>query len=156
MAYNFRRVQREFGSFMRQYRRISNTNFDPNDRGYDRKIEEMTRRMKPEDLYKIMTDSDKNIDELDWPFADPMNVAVFTSKQIIKGKCPVLHVSHDEEDGAWQFHTGSNIKEEDAMIVSLKEIYNFDKSIGLLADLPFGYIAERKDINSEWIIKKHE
>jgi hypothetical protein len=39
-----------------------------------------------------------------WPFNDPPNVAVFTGKAIAEdGQC-ICYVSHDDEDGAWQFH----------------------------------------------------
>jgi hypothetical protein len=38
-----------------------------------------------------------------WPFDDPSNVAVITTKSIAFGRKPVLLVTHDEEDDAWQF-----------------------------------------------------
>jgi hypothetical protein len=154
MANNFERIKREFGSFIRQYKRKSHKSFDPNDRGYDRKVEDKIKRMNPEDLYKIMNDSGHNEKEEYWPFDDPENVAVFTSKRIIKDKEPILYVSHDEEDGAWQFHSGNTVKTEEAMIVSLMELYLHDSSIGLLADLPCGYIAERKSRRHPWERRK--
>lgn len=52
-----------------------------------------------------------------WPFADPWNVAVFTTRQIVRDGEPILHVSHDWDDGAWQFHTGAGrVYERDAMV----------------------------------------
>ena len=39
----------------------------------------------------------------DWPFADPTNVATITVRQIVRDGQPILHVSHDHEDGGWQF-----------------------------------------------------
>ena len=45
---------------------------------------------------------------------------------------PILYVSHDEDDGMWQFLCGSNHNIEDASIVSLFEVYNIDYSICLL------------------------
>src|SRR5947209_12602760 len=38
-----------------------------------------------------------------WPFAEPEDLAVFTLKRIVRGESPILMVSHDEDDGGWQF-----------------------------------------------------
>jgi hypothetical protein len=38
-----------------------------------------------------------------WPFHDSPNVAVITLVQIIEQGHPVLYVTHDDDDGAWQF-----------------------------------------------------
>lgn len=38
-----------------------------------------------------------------WPFEDPQNVAVFTVRSILDGDDWIYYVTHDEEDGAWQF-----------------------------------------------------
>ncbi len=87
----------------------------------------------------------------DWPFADPKNVAVFTTTQILRSGQPILRVSHDEEDGAWQFHTGAaQVETKDLMIVALEEIVEHDRSICELADLPFGWFAERDGIGDSW------
>ena len=42
----------------------------------------------------------------DWPFDDPPNVAVVTTRDVTEDKVPILFVSHDRDDGAWQFLTG--------------------------------------------------
>jgi hypothetical protein len=86
-----------------------------------------------------------------WPFDDPQNVAVFTTKQIIEKQKPILFVSHDEEDGAWQFHDGDLTSSEDARIVSLLQIVTIDPSIMDLADLPYGWEASR---NSKVVVQK--
>ena len=93
---------------------------------------------------------------MDWPFNDLENVAAFTSTKVMRDKEPILYVSHDEDDGAWQFHTGEITKMEEAMIVTLKEVYIQDSSIGLLAKLQYGYVAERQSNNHEWVIRKKE
>ena len=41
-----------------------------------------------------------------WPFADPKDVAVITLKSIAMGGSPVLHVTHDADDGMWQYLDG--------------------------------------------------
>jgi hypothetical protein len=86
----------------------------------------------------------------DWPFSDPQNVAVFTTGKVIFENHPILYVVHDEEDGAWQFHTGEDVNIEDAKIVALSEIAKRDPSILELADLPIGWGAVRTSQDDEW------
>lgn len=86
----------------------------------------------------------------DWPFGDSKKVAAITVRQIIKDGQPILYVIHDSEDGGWQFLTGGEVTTEDALVVSLGEIYEFDPSIGELADLPLGWTAERGVVGEPW------
>jgi hypothetical protein len=87
----------------------------------------------------------------DWPFADPKNVAVFTTTQIFRSGQPILRVSHDDDDGAWQFHTGvAKVETKDLMIVALEEMVEHDHTICELADLPCGWLAERDSIGGSW------
>ncbi|SHJ97022.1 hypothetical protein SAMN02745163_02955 [Clostridium cavendishii DSM 21758] len=86
----------------------------------------------------------------EWKFNDVENTAVFTTMQVINEDMPILYVSHDEEDGAWQFHHGENINIEDAMIVSLAHMVYLDGTLTQLVDLPLGWIATRKSINDSW------
>jgi hypothetical protein len=85
-----------------------------------------------------------------WTFSDPENVAVITTKSILQG-AGVLYVSHDEEDGAWQFLDGQSVSEADAAVVSLREIVEMDNSLMQLADLPLGWIAWRENKTQPWI-----
>ena len=64
-------------------------------------------------------------------------------------------MSRDEDDGMWQFHSGDMIKTEDGMIVSLKELFEIDNSIGQLARMPLGYVAERKNKQNDWTIRRN-
>jgi hypothetical protein len=86
---------------------------------------------------------------------DRLNVAVLTTNSVLAGR-PILHVSHDEEDGAWQFHTGETISVEDARIVSLKRIIDLDPSVLSLADLPLGWVATRSEIDTAWQRSKRD
>jgi len=86
-----------------------------------------------------------------WPFADPRNVAVFTTTHVVRGRKPILHVSHDAEDGAWQFHSDSpTASAADILVVALEEMVDYDPTICDLADLPCGWIAERDKLGSPW------
>lgn len=86
----------------------------------------------------------------DWPFADPRNVAVFTTRQVFGSGQPILRVTHDAEDGAWQFHAGDSARAADAMVVALEEVLARDVSIAELADLPLGWRAERAAVGQPW------
>jgi hypothetical protein len=55
-----------------------------------------------------------------WLFDDPPNVAVLTTHHILEGG-EILFVSHDQDDGGWQFHTGEAVSEHDVKVVALKE-----------------------------------
>jgi hypothetical protein len=67
---------------------------------------------------------------------------------------PILRVSHDADDGAWQFHYGGPVSTKDAMIVALEEVLKIDPTIASLANLPLGYYATRNDRASAWKIRK--
>jgi hypothetical protein len=56
----------------------------------------------------------------EWPFEDPPNVATYTVRQIVEDGHPILQVSHDAEDGAWQFLEQETPREEDAIEVAPK------------------------------------
>src|SRR3954464_15647273 len=87
-----------------------------------------------------------------WPFADPENVLVFTSRDIVQYGMWVHYVSHDAGDGAWQFHSvkGAPVSESDARVVLLKNIVAQDPSLLSLADLPIGWCAWREAKESLW------
>ena len=85
-----------------------------------------------------------------WPFSDPENVVTLTVRQIVDGLQPILWVSHDDEDGMWQFLTGDPISMTDAMLVSLRSIYQRDPSIAELVDLPCGWKAWRRVKGEPW------
>jgi hypothetical protein len=87
----------------------------------------------------------------EWPFDDPPNVATHTTRQIVRDGRPILYVSHDEDDGAWQFHTGdAEVSLWDGMIVCLSEMVRSDPSLLALADLPYGWVAFRESVDSPW------
>ncbi|WP_199884110.1 hypothetical protein [Anaerosinus massiliensis] len=85
-----------------------------------------------------------------WLFEDGKNVMVMTTKNIIKNHTAIVYVSHDEEDGMWQFHDGLDVDMNDAMLVSLEEIITLDSELMKLYDLPIGWIAWRDNKDSVW------
>lgn len=87
----------------------------------------------------------------DWPFDDPPNVAVITTKRIIREGYPILCVVHDDEEGDWQFLDGLDVTVDDGSVVGLGSIVNQDRTILELADLPYGWYAERPTVNAAWV-----
>ncbi|WP_455853282.1 hypothetical protein [Pantoea endophytica] len=89
----------------------------------------------------------------EWPFNDlPTSVAI-VDKLIITDGNWISYVSHDSDDGVWQFHSyrSEPLNADDAMLLGLEEVYKIDSSIGLLADLPLGWCAWRAAENSLWM-----
>jgi len=58
MAKKKNRLEGELGAFVQQYARKSDPHSDPNDRRYDRTIEERVKRMDPEELSQLLHGSD--------------------------------------------------------------------------------------------------
>ena len=84
-------------------------------------------------------------------FNEELNVAVFTTKFVIRNGEPILNVYHHEDDGAWEF-TGATqaIEDKDYLVVSLERVINFDSSVLELADLSLGEAAYRSSVDAPW------
>jgi hypothetical protein len=91
---------------------------------------------------------------MDFPFYDAPNTATIVCCHVLDKDKPILYVSHDEEDGMWQFLCGETHCEAEARIVSLLGVLEIDYSIGQLADMQCGCYAERKNGDDNWIIKQ--
>ena len=89
-----------------------------------------------------------------YPFGEPKNTAIITCSHIVENDADILYVSHDEEDGMWQFLCGRIHMQEQARVVSLDEIFKLDNTVSELANMFCGYVAERKNKSSKWKIKK--
>jgi len=85
-----------------------------------------------------------------WPFADPPETEVITLARILKGDAPLRLVTHDEDDGSWQFLDGDQVFEEDAALVTLGFMAMLEPSILELGDLPIGWQAIRDDPDQPW------
>jgi len=86
-----------------------------------------------------------------WKFPADPHAGVFTTRRIISGGERIVYVSHDIEDGAWQFHGASESKRDDALLVCLHHILDKEPAIGELADLPLGWSASRENPDAPWI-----
>jgi hypothetical protein len=73
-----------------------------------------------------------------WPFADSPTTAVITLRQIIEQGHTIRYVSHDQDDGAWQFLNGEDINTDDARVVALRE---YSSAIRRLQNWPICHLA---------------
>ncbi|HZZ34827.1 MAG TPA: hypothetical protein VFE03_03815 [Caulobacteraceae bacterium] len=93
------------------------------------------------------------MDDERWPFDDPPNVATITTRKVMSGEHVVDYVTHDQDDGGWQFLSrqaaGPDTKE--AMLVGLANIVSKDPSLAELADLPLGWCAWRRGRGEPWV-----
>jgi predicted adenylyl cyclase CyaB len=85
-----------------------------------------------------------------WPFEEPEGTEVITLERILRGASSVLLVTHDEDDGAWQFLDGEHVFEDDGAVVCLGEMVQFDPSLGELGDLAVGWYAWREEPGRPW------
>ncbi len=130
----------------------------PEDEGFDKAFEQplmqptaaMTR---VEDDFWASTDPKSSL--FNWKFPDPPHTRVFLSETVHKGTEAVTYVSHDAEDGAWQFLSDSMSDGGGPIISCFHHPIDRDPSLAELADLPLGWYAERNKVGEPWIRKEH-
>lgn len=86
-----------------------------------------------------------------WNFQQPRNLAVITLHRVVAGDSDVLQVSHDEDDGGWQFLDDAVFAETDALVVGLGRMIDSDPTLAELADLPEGFVATRRSKTEAWV-----
>ena len=86
----------------------------------------------------------------DWKFPDNPHTGVFLSKAVHGGSEPVNFVSHDADDGAWQF-LGDSMSDSGAVVVCFHHPVDSDPSLKELTDLPLGWYAERAAPGEPWV-----
>lgn len=84
-----------------------------------------------------------------WKFPDPPHTGVFLSAAVNSGAESVTYVSHDIEDGAWQF-LGDSMSDGNAVVCCFHHPVDKDRSLEELADLPLGCWAERTGPGQPW------
>lgn len=89
-------------------------------------------------------------------FKESGNTAVFTTKYVVIDKKDITTVSHEKEDGAWQFFSDDPLDnfEDVVKVVGLGEIIKLDSTVLELADMPEGFTAKRKHKADDWIIQE--
>lgn len=82
-------------------------------------------------------------DEKGFPFADAPDTAAIVCRHVLEEGAPVTYVSHDEDDGMWQFLCGGLHETADARLVSLYSVWRRDESVGGLCEMPLRFVARR-------------
>ena len=87
-----------------------------------------------------------------WLFRDSPNVAVITHRNVLSGEKPIGLVTHDADDGGWQFLSDETLPLDasDGRVVALGEIVALDPTVLSLADLPVGWRAWRTSTQDPW------
>ena len=83
-------------------------------------------------------------------FNENPRLGVLTTAPVLAG-APIMMVSHDADDGGWQFLCGTTTDPADGRIIHLQEVVDMDPSLTVLADLPRGWVAFRTSIHGEWM-----
>ncbi|GMT48494.1 MAG: hypothetical protein IEMM0008_0033 [bacterium] len=86
-----------------------------------------------------------------YKFSDPKNTASIMCSHVLENQMPILYVTHDEDDGGWQFLCGAeNHEDQHGRIIALFEVTTIDPSVNKLYDMPPGVGAERESRNDQW------
>jgi hypothetical protein len=87
-----------------------------------------------------------------WKFRDAPNTVVISEKRLGQKGSWIACVTHDVEDGMWQFITNGTLELslDQALVLSLGEIVAIDPSVNDVADLPLGWRAVRSTPESSW------
>jgi hypothetical protein len=84
----------------------------------------------------------------EFKFREARNLAIFTTRQWLELRKPILRVVHDH-DGDWQFLTGDQMP-EDIRPVALEQLVLSDKTLNDVFDLNYGETADRDAIGGPW------
>jgi hypothetical protein len=84
-----------------------------------------------------------------WAFAEDPDLGVITTSAVLAG-APILMISHDADDGGWQFLCGTTTDPADGRIVHLKDIVAMDPTVAEVADIPLGWVAFRSGSGGRW------
>lgn len=130
----------------------------PEEEGFDNAFEQPL--MQPEAPMTLVEDdfwasADPESSLFNWKFADDPHTRVFISEPVHKKAEPITYVSHDADDGAWQF-LGDTMSDGVGPVIScFHHPIDSDPSLAELADLPLGWYAERDKVGEPWVRKKH-
>lgn len=85
-----------------------------------------------------------------WPFKEPAETRVSTTRFVLDEDGPVLIVLH-RHDGGWEFLCGTTEKPKDAREILLGEAVELDPRLLEVADLPAGWRAFRDSPEAPWM-----
>ncbi len=114
---------------------------------------EAIRSTKEEDFWAL---NDPSSSLFNWKFPDDPHTISYLSQSVDAGIEPVTYVSHDVDDGAWQFLGDSMAGDAEPVISCLHHPIDKDPTLTELADLPLGWWAEREAPGKPWVRNQHE
>jgi hypothetical protein len=131
----------------------------PEDEGFDSYFRQPL--LQPGKLMSHLEDdfwasNDQSSSLFDWKFSDDPHANAFVSKTVNDGIEAVTYVSHDADDGAWQFLGESMDAGGGPVLVCLHHPIDKDPTLKQLADLPVGWYAERAEVGAAWVRSKRE
>lgn len=88
-----------------------------------------------------------------WEFDLPKDFLTISLRDIVEGRAPILHVSHNLNDGAWQFLGWDTPSAGDAVRVCLEHVIALDETVRELASLPPGWHAWRRSPQEPWLVE---
>ncbi len=94
--------------------------------------------------------------EESWVFADEPSLGVLSLRRIVIDKSSSVLAVFRGPDGSWQFLDGGELSEDDAAVVGLKEMVDFDPTLVQLAALPPGWSAFREEVGGAWYVEPCE
>ncbi len=131
----------------------------PGEHGFDATFQQPLLQLDaPETIVEkdFWASADPSSSLFNWKFPDPPHTRVFLSEAVHSGTEPITYVSHDVEDGAWQFLGDSMTGESKPVISCFHHPIDKDSSLNDLADLPLGWWAERAKLGEPWVRHQHE
>ena len=131
----------------------------PEDAGFDETFQQPL--LQPNRLFTnveqdFWASTDPTSSLFNWKFPDPPHTRVFLSAAVHSGAELVTYVSHDIEDGAWQFLGDSMSGGQPPVISCFHHPIDKDRSLEELVDLPLGWWAERPAPSQPWTRHKDE
>jgi len=103
-------------------------------------------------MFNLFGQKKSDTNKTEYKFKEAENTACFVCDHVLSKQRPILYVTHDKEDGSWQFLCGQDDHTEaNAKIISLKNATVIDTTINDLYEMPLGVGAERKSIKDKWV-----
>jgi len=125
----------------------------PGDEGFNKYFSQpMLQADTPETTKEqdFWASNDPDSSLFDWKFPDDPHTGVYLSKTVHEGTEDVTYISHDLEDGAWQF-LGDTMSDPGGVLSCFHHPIDKDPTLKELADLPIGWYAEREKPGQPWI-----
>lgn len=87
-----------------------------------------------------------------YKFNDPKDTACFVCNHVFNQERAILFVTHEAEDGFWQFLCGHNdhSHDNDYKVISIEQATVIDESINDLYEMPLGSGATRESQSNKW------